>query len=502
MDRPVRVRFAPSPTGRPHVGNIRTAIFDYLMARHFDGAFVLRIEDTDVGRLVPGAVEYMMDALRWLGIDWDEGPDKGGDYGPYYQSQRLHLYREAAERLVAQGNAYYCYCTPERLEEVRQDRAARKDPATGYDRTCRGLTPDERAAKDAAGIPKVIRFKVPETGTVGFTDAIYGEVSFDLATQDDFVMLKSDGYPTYHLASVVDDHFMEISHVIRAEEWISSTPRHILMYRDLGWEPPTFVHHPLIVGPDRAKLSKRHGATSILDYREMGYLPETMLNFLSLIGWSLDDKTEVMTREELIDYFSLDRIGRTGAMFDRAKLDWLNGVFIRGLDPDDLAVRLLPFLEDGLPAAVPRPIDESYVHQIAPLIRERIITLKDAAAYADFFFLYPDYDPAELAGKKMTAAESLAALKAAADQLAELEGFDGDGLEALLRPLAGELGLKAGQLFGILRTAVTGRAATPPLFETMTVLGQRECLQRIRLALGRLEQIAGPKEGKEDNTTP
>ncbi len=502
MDRPVRVRFAPSPTGRPHVGNIRTAIFNYLMARHFGGRFVLRIEDTDVSRKVAGAVEYMMDALHWLGIDWDEGPDRGGDYGPYYQSQRLDLYREAAERLVARGDAYYCYCTPERLEEVRRERAARKDPAAGYDRTCRHLAPAERAAKEAAGLPRVVRFKVPESGRVGFTDAIYGEVSFDLATQDDFVMLKSDGYPVYHLAAVVDDHFMAISHVIRAEEWISSTPRHILLYKALGWEPPQFVHHPLIVGPDRAKLSKRHGATSILDYRGQGYLPETMLNFLSLIGWSLDDKTEIMSRQELIDYFSLDRIGRTGAVFNRDKLDWMNGYYIRSLAPDDLAARLMPFLEDGLPPAVPRPVDEDYVRRIVPLIQERITTLKDAASYADFFFLYPDYDPADLVGKKMTAAESLAALKAAGERLAALEGFDRDDLEAVLRPLAEELGLKAGQLFGVLRTAVTGRTATPPLFETMTVLGQRECLQRIRSALGGLEKIADSKEGKEDNTAP
>jgi len=471
------------------VGNIRTAIFDYLMARHFNGTFVLRIEDTDVARKVAGAVEYMMDALHWLGIDWDEGPDKGGDYGPYYQSQRLHLYTEAAERLVAQGNAYYCYCTPERLEQVRQERAARKDPATGYDRTCRNLTSEERAEKDATDLPKVIRFKVPETGTVGFTDAIYGDLSFDLATQDDFVMLKSDGYPTYHLASVVDDHFMEISHVIRAEEWISSTPRHILMYGDLGWEPPQFVHHPLIVGPDRAKLSKRHGSTSILDYRADGYLPETMLNFLSLIGWSLDEKTEIMSQPELIDYFSLDRIGKSGAVFNRDKLDWMNGMYIRGLECDDLAHRLLPFLEEGLPEPVSRPIDEDYVRKIVPLIQERITTLKGAVEYADFFFLYPDYDPAELVGKKMDAAGSLVALRAAAERLAVLEGFDPDGLEAVLRPFAEELGIKAGQLFGILRTAVTGRAATPPLFETMTVLGQQQCLQRIRSALGGLENI-------------
>ncbi len=487
MDRPVRVRFAPSPTGRPHVGNIRTAIFDYLLARHSGGTLVLRVEDTDVARKVAGAVEYMMDALHWLGIDWDEGPDKGGDYGPYVQSQRLHLYREAAERLVARGDAYYCYCTPEELEEMRKRQAAAG--TAGYDRTCRNLTAEERAAKEAAGLPKVVRFKVPESGTVGFTDAVFGELSFDFTTQDDYVLLKSDGYPTYHLASCVDDHYMAITHVIRGEEWISSTPRHILLYKALGWEPPQFAHMSLIVGPDRAKLSKRHGATSILDYREMGYLPETMFNFLCLLGWSVDDKTEVMTRQELIEYFALERIGKTGAMFDKAKLDWLNGVFIRQLPGDELVRLLMPFMEKGLPPGVARPVSEDYVRQIAPLIQERIVTLRDAATYADFFFLYPDYDAAQLVGKKMTAAESLAALKAAGEGLAVLEGFDPDGLEAVLRPLAEELGIKAGQLFGVLRTAVTGRTATPPLFETMSVLGQARCLERIGIALSRLETI-------------
>ncbi|MBN1176695.1 MAG: glutamate--tRNA ligase [Dehalococcoidales bacterium] len=487
MPAPVRVRFAPSPTGKPHVGNIRTAMFNWLMARHDGGTLVLRIEDTDVARRVAGAEEAIMDGLRWLGLDWDEGPDVGGDYGPYYQSERLDLYTQAAARLVEQGDAYYCYCSPERLEDVRKQRAAAKE-ATAYDRHCRDLTPDERARKEAEGIVPVVRFKVPLDGRTTFNDLIYGDVTFEHGTIDDFVLLKSDGYPTYHLANVVDDSAMKISHVIRAEEWISSTPRHLLIYRALGLEPPRYVHHPMILGPDRAKLSKRHGDVSIIDYREHGYLPETMFNFLALIGWSLDDKTEIMTRQELIDSFSLDRIGKTGAIFNKDKLDWMNGVYIRSLDIDELVRRALPFLEKGLPPEVKRPLDADYIRRMMPLIRERINTLQEAATYAEFFFIDDlKYNTEMLIGKKMTGETSLEALKASEARLSPLDSFDHELLEDTLRPLAEEMGLKAGQLFGVLRTAVTGRTATPPLFETMTVLGKERCLKRIKLAINKLE---------------
>jgi glutamyl-tRNA synthetase len=486
MTAPVRVRFAPSPTGRPHVGNIRTAMFNWLFARHTGGAFVLRIEDTDVARRVEGAVEAIMDGLKWLGLDWDEGPDVGGEYGPYYQSQRLHLYRDAAERMVQQGNAYYCYCSPERLDAMRQEQDARKQ-ATGYDRLCRDLSPQERAAKEAQGIKPVVRFKVPLTGQTRFHDIIYGDVVFENSTIDDFVMLKSDGYPTYHLANVVDDHAMKISHVIRAEEWISSVPRHLFIYQALGYEPPQYIHHPMILGPDRSKLSKRHGAVSIIDYRDQGYLPETMFNFLALIGWSLDDKTELMTRQQLVENFSLERIGKTGAIFNKEKLDWMNGVYIRNLNVDDFTERVLPFLEKGLPPAVKRPLDVNYVRQIVPLIRERINTLKDAAAYAEFFFVDKlEYDASKFVDKKTNAENALTALKSAEEKLSSLESFDRDQLENTLRRLADSLGIKAGQLFNILRVAATARDATPPLFETMAVLGKERCLKRIKAAISRL----------------
>ncbi len=483
MTNPIRTRFAPSPTGLPHVGNIRTAMFAWLMARHTGGRFILRIEDTDVARKVEGAVEAIMEGLRWLGLDWDEGPEVGGKYGPYFQSERLELYREAAQQLVSQGNAYYCYCSPQRLEEMRAEQVRHKQPQ-GYDRHCRDLSEPERAEKMAEGITPVVRFKTPLSGQVRYTDLIYGDVVFEYSTLDDFVLLKSDGYPTYHLANVVDDHAMEISHVIRAEEWISSTPRHLLLYQALRFEPPLYVHHPMILGPDHAKLSKRHGAVSILEYREQGYLPETMFNFLSLIGWSLDDKTEILSRQQLIDNFSLKRIGKTGAIFNRDKLNWMNGVFLRELSHEELLRKVLPFLESGLPETVKQPVSEEYVRRIVPLIRERINTLAEAATYADFFFLDElDYEVSSLIGKKMTAETTLEALKAAQEKLSMLESFDQDSLEGTLRPLAEELGLKTGQLFSPLRVAVTGRTAAPPLFETMAVLGKDRCLKRIRAAI-------------------
>lgn len=483
MAVPVRVRFAPSPTGKVHAGNIHTAIFDYLLARHTGGTFILRIEDTDVGRKEEGAVEHMMEALKWLGLDWDEGPGIGGPYAPYYQSQRLPLYKEAVEKLVAQGDAYYCYCSSERLETMRKEQEARKQP-TGYDRACRDLTPEQRKAKEAEGIKPVVRFKVPLEGQADFHDLIYGDITFEYKNIDDFVMLKSDGYPTYHLANVVDDTAMKITHVIRGEEWISSTPRHLLMYKAFGYTPPVYVHMPMIVGADRAKLSKRRGAISILEYRDMGYLPEALFNFLVLIGWSLDDKTEIMTHQQMVENFSLERMGRVAAAFNQEKLDWMNGVYIRNLNTDELTDRLMPFLDKYLPPEIKRPLDVDYIKQIVPLIKERIITLKDAADYASFFFVDElRYDPAKFVDKKTDAAMALKALKSASEKLTPLASFDKDQLESVLRALAEELGIKAGQLFNPLRVAITARDATPPLFETMSVLGKERCLKRIQSAI-------------------
>jgi len=485
----VRVRYAPSPTGFPHVGNIRTALFNWLFARHHGGKFILRIEDTDVARRVEGAVEVILESLRWLGLDWDEGPEVGGEHGPYFQSQRLQIYQPIAQRLVEEGQAYLCYCSPQELEQMRQEQIRRKQPPR-YDRRCRNLSEEQRRSLEAEGRTPVVRFKTPLEGETKFQDLIRGEITFKNELLDDFVLLKSDGYPTYHLASVVDDHLMQISHVLRADEWLSSTPRHVLLYQALGWEPPLFAHLSMILGPDRSKLSKRHGATSITEFQEQGYLPEAVLNFLALLGWSLDDHTEILSREELVRYFSLERIGKTAAIFDHQKLRWMNGVYLRKLSPEEFLERLLPFLERDLPPEARKSLSRDYVAQIAPLIQERITLLGEAAEYTLFFFLDElSYDPTLLLNRGLSAKDARQALHISLEKLEALGDFSAESLEGLLRPLASELGLKTGQLFGLLRVAVTGRTAAPPLFQTMAVLGRERCLRRIELALKRLEEV-------------
>lgn len=487
MTKPVRTRFAPSPTGFPHVGNIRTALFAWLFARHNGGSFIVRIEDTDVARTVEGAVASILNSLRWLGLDWDEGPEVGGEYGPYFQSQRLDKYHEIAQQLVSQGDAYYCYCSPQRLKEMRAEQTRLKQPP-GYDRRCRELSQPERSRKEAEDITPVVRFKTPLEGQTGFNDLIWGEVVFENNTIDDFVMLKSDGYPTYHLANIVDDHLMEISHVIRAEEWLSSTPRHVLMYQALGFEPPNFAHLPMLLGSDRSKLSKRHGAVSITEYYQQGYLPEAMVNFLALLGWSLDDKTEILSRQELIDSFSLGRVSRTAAIFNEDKLNWMNGVYIRSLTADEFFEAAEPYLMMDRAAGQAVISAEEYVRNILPLVQERAKTLVEVTELTQFFFVEElDYAPDLLIGKKMSQESTTEALRTAQPRLEQLKVFDAESLEVLLRPLAVELGLKTGQLFGALRVAVTGRTAAPPLFQTMAVLGKERCLKRIEAALDKLD---------------
>lgn len=473
----VRVRFAPSPTGYPHVGNIRTALFNWLFARHNSGVFILRIEDTDRERMKEGAVEAILDSLRWLGLYWDEGP--------YFQSQRLALYQEVAQQLIRLDAAYFCYCSPERLQWVREEQMKKKQPP-GYDRHCRNLTRSQRAEFESRGIVPVVRLKTPLEGETAFHDLLRGDIVFQNSTLDDFVLLKSDGYPTYHLANIVDDHFMEISHVLRADEWLSSTPRHVLLYQALGWEPPKFAHLPMILGTDRSKLSKRHGATAVTDYMEAGYLPEAMFNFLALLGWSLDDKTELMDRDTIVKYFSLERISRNPAVFNREKLDWMNGVYIRSLSLEEFTRRALPFLEKGLPSVVARPLDKGYVSRVLPLIQDRARTLGEVSQLTEFFFVEDlEYDT-KLLLEKLTPAQAADSLRATLARLEELVIWDAQSLENLLRPLAEELGLKTGVYFALLRVSITGRTAAPPLFQTMEVLGKKNCLKRLQDALNRV----------------
>ncbi len=486
MTGETRVRYAPSPTGEPHVGNIRTAIFNWLFAQRTGGAFIIRIEDTDQARKVEGATEDLLESLKWLGLDWDEGPDVGGDYGPYSQSQRLDLYHHAVEGLLETGNAYRCYCTPKRLAEMRREQAEVKG-ASGYDRRCRGLGRRERHALESGGAASVVRFAMPLDGVTKVTDLIRGEVSFENRLIDDFVMLKSDGFPTYHLANVVDDHAMEITHVLRADEWLASTPRHLLIYRAMGWELPQFAHLPMILAPDKSKLSKRHGATSVLEYRKMGYLPSAMVNFLALLGWSLDNKTEILPPRELIRHFSLGRVAKSAAVFSSDKLNWMNGHYIRQMAPGELADALLDYWRAYPPAAIPELPRKDFVLRIVPLIRERLKTLRDAAAVFPFFFNpVLQYDAGDLIQRRMDETSTKLALERSLATLRAIPTFDAQSIEGALRPLADELGIKVGQLLGTLRVATTGQKVAPPLFQTMEVLGRGRVVTAIREALERL----------------
>ena len=479
----VRVRYGPSPTGEPHVGNIRTALFDWLLARRFGGQFIVRIEDTDQSRAVEGAEQVILDALTWLGLDWDEGPDKGGPFAPYRQSERLPMYVDAAQRLIDDGKAYRCSCTSERLDALRKSQQKAKQPP-GYDRRCRGLdiSDDE---------PHVVRLAMPGDGDTIVNDYLRGEVSFQNAPLDDHVLLKRDGFPTYHLASVVDDHYMEITHVIRGEEWLSSAPRHVQTYAALGWDEPAWVHIPIIRGPDKGKLSKRHGATSIRQYAEEGFLPEALLNFLALLGWSKDETTTIMSRDEITEAFDLDGLGLSSAMFDIERLQEMNARYIRDLNPSDFLRRGRPHLE----ARVKQSISDDALDRLLPIataIQERVKLMPEFADYADFFFTTGplDYDNAELMGRAYKN-KPWAALESVEASLKTLRSVDESewttpGLESILRNLATERGEKPGALFTPIRVATTGKRIAPPLFETLETLGQDLTVERLNAAAERL----------------
>lgn len=477
----VRVRYAPSPTGAPHVGNIRTAIFDYLWARHTNGKFIVRVEDTDQAREVENGLELILESLRFLGLTWDEGPDVGGAYGPYKQSDRLPIYREHAEQLIAKGAAYYCYCAPERLEQMRKVQQA-SGQQTRYDYHCRYLSADERAAHERAGEPKVVRLAVPREGRTTLSDFIHGDLTIANENVDDQVLLKSDGFPTYHLAVVVDDHLMKISHVMRGDDWIPSFPKHVLLYQAFGWEIPPHGHMPLVLGADKKKLGKRHGSTSVIQFRDDGYLPEAMLNFLARLGWSLDDKNDLFTREQLINVFTLDRIEHAPAIFDYGKLDWMSGYYIRQLGDDDLATRMQPYFEKA--NLHPDPVA---LRALAPLIKDRIKKLTEAIAWGDFLFVDDiEYDPPLLIGKGMDATMAQAALRAAQatlEKYAERAFDDAEKVEAELRAASDALGIKYAQFFGTLRVAVTGKTVSPPLTGSMKILGRERTLRRIARAI-------------------
>jgi glutamyl-tRNA synthetase len=472
--RVVRTRMAPSPTGEYHVGHIATLLKNYAFARRHGGQFILRIEDTDRERLVPGAVERIMGVIKDYGLDWDEGPGKGGPHAPYTQSERLPLYEKAAKQLVADGKAYYCFCSSERLEEVREAQRAAKVPPK-YDRTCRNLSESEVQTRLDNGESFVIRLKVPDNVPVKFTDLIRGEIEMNSDSVDDQVLLKSDGFPTYHLAVVVDDHAMEITHIMRGEEWISSTPKHVLLYEAFGWEKPVFAHIPVFLNPDgQGKMSKRKGAVSARSFLEAGYLPEALLNFFMILGWARADQTEILTLDEYIQEFDPKDISAKSVVFDLQKLAWINGMYIRQLPTAELKKRLQPFLPADFP--------QDKFDEILPLIMERLVKLSDVEELTSFFYRDIEIDR-ELLLKKSTPEEVVEQLQKTLQVLEALPEFTTENLEIGIRKLQEETQWKKSQYFMLLRVAVTGKTATPPLFETMTSIGKTQVLKRLHTAV-------------------
>jgi glutamyl-tRNA synthetase len=485
-----RVRFAPSPTGYLHVGGARTALFNWLYARRHGGTFVLRIEDTDVERSSADMVTGILEGLRWLGLEWDEGPldsardsplDSargkpvgGGPHAPYFQSGRLDRYRAAAARLVAEDHAYYCYCTPERLREERE-RAEQRGEAWQYDRACLSLSPERRAELDAAGTPRAIRFKVPP-GRTSFDDAVRGTIEFDTANIEDFVVQRSDGHPTYHLSVVVDDVDMQITQVIRGDDHISNTPKHVLLFEAFGAPTPRFAHVPLILGADKKRLSKRHGATSVTEYRRQGYLPDAMVNFLALLGWSPGDDREIMTRAELVASFSLENISGGNAVFDTEKLDWMNGQYIARMPIAELASAAAPFFDE---AGLPLTRDREYVHRLLALLRPRAKRLTDFVELARPFLADTVEYETDAIEKHLSSANLASHVEALASALRRVLPFDESHVEAAVRGSAAERGIKAGALIHATRVAVTGRTTSPGIFEVLALLGRERTLARL-----------------------
>jgi glutamyl-tRNA synthetase len=487
----VRVRFAPSPTGHLHVGGARTALFNWLFARRHGGTFVLRIEDTDVERSAPEMVDGILDGLRWLGLDWDEGPLIGGPLGPYFQSERVNRYRAAAQRLVEAGRAYNCYCTTEELK-AKRDAAERGGGAWRYDRACASLSPAEIAAHDRARTPRAVRFRVP-AGVTRFNDLVHGPIEFDGAHLEDFVLLRSDGQPTYQLSVVSDDVDMRITHVIRGDDHISNTPKQILLYCALDAPVPAFAHVPLILGPDKKRLSKRHGATSVTEYARQGYLPEAMMNFLALLGWSPGaTDQELFGRDGLIEAFDLGGISGGNAVFNPEKLDWFNQQHILRLAPDELARRVQPsFTAAGLWDDAFVGDRHAWFFAVLELLKPRAKKLDDIVEIGRFFFVdLPEYDAAAV-DKHLRPAGVAERLIALDEAFARLATFDPASTEAALRTTADATGVKAATLIHAVRVAVTGKTASPGLFEVLSLVGRDRTRARLAAALRQISVANG-----------
>ncbi|HDP95894.1 MAG TPA: glutamate--tRNA ligase [Candidatus Aminicenantes bacterium] len=479
----VRVRFAPSPTGYMHVGGARTALFNFLFARRHGGCFLLRIEDTDRTRFQQEAMDEIYSSLEWLGLDWDEGPGREGDVGPYVQSERAELYQAHARKLLDSANAYPCFCTPERLAAMRlEQERARLPGAGGYDRHCRNLDPVEAAKKMAAGEAHVVRLKVPNNRVVVFRDEIRGEIATRGELLDDLVLLKSDGLPTYHLANVVDDHFMGITHVLRGDEWISSTPRHILIYEAFGWSLPVFAHLPVILAPGGGKLSKRHGAASVTDYRNAGFLPEALVNFLALLGWSPGEDREIMSRAEMIATFELARVSAKASVFDERKLEWMNGQYLARRDPQTLLDPVTEIWKNKGWLSGDAAGDPDYLLAVIQLLQPRSRKITELVEQAEYFFCDPrEYEvkPA----RKHFRVEAAPRLQRLLSELESQKTFSAVELEDLYRRLAEEMEMSAGKLIHPTRLALSGVGHGPGLFELMETLGRETTLRRLRAAL-------------------
>ncbi|HSW56487.1 MAG TPA: glutamate--tRNA ligase [Ignavibacteriaceae bacterium] len=478
-----RVRFAPSPTGYLHIGGLRTALYNYLFAKNHNGKLILRIEDTDRKRFVEGAVENLIDTLNWAGINFDEGPGFGGGYAPYLQSERLQVYKELALKLISEGKAYYCFCTPERLEKLKEEQQKQKLPQAKYDKHCLHLSKNEIDEKLNSNIPFVIRLNVQPDQKVIFNDVIRETVEFDTNNIDDQVLLKSDGYPTYHLANVVDDHLMEITHVIRGEEWLSSTPKHIILYDYFGWEKPIFAHLPLLLNPDKSKLSKRQGDVAVEDYREKGYLTEALINFVALLGWNFGDDKEFYEMNELIEKFSLERVHKAGAVFNLEKLNWINYEHLRR-KPDSEVLKMLR-AEIEKSEFKSNIYSEDYLLKVIGAMKERVSFVKEYLTKSPYFFTAPEsYEEQNLKKRwQEDSAELLNKLKERFEKLADPSKED---FEKALDEIASHLSINKGKLVHPLRIAVSGVGEGPGVYDIISVLGKDETISRINTALKKL----------------
>ncbi len=478
----VRVRFAPSPTGYLHIGGARTALFNWLFARKMGGKLILRIEDTDTERLKEDSVSQILTSLKWLGINWDEGPEVGGDCGPYYQSERLPVYKKYAEQLLEAGKAYYCFCSAADLEAQREKQRLAKQPFR-YARTCRDLSPEEAKARAATGEPYSVRIKIPVDGSVTVHDLIHGDVTFNMDQFDDFVIVKSNGMPTYNFAVVVDDHLMGMTHVLRAEEHLSNTPKQLLLYEALGWEPPKFGHMPMILAPDRSKLSKRHGATSVEEFRSQGYLSEAIVNYLTLLGWGPGDERELFTLQETVELFQLEQMSKKAAIYDTKKLTWMNGQYLSRLP----LAKILPetkafFIKDGLVGEDWFAGHEEYFAKLVDVVRVRVKTLQEVADASSYFFKdVTEYDAKGAA--KHFKPESIGLLEQCAAAVEADEVYDLATTEAAYNKIAADNNLALGKVIHPTRLALTGRTVSPGIFDVMVLLGKEKTLERLRKAM-------------------